>query len=84
MASETNADVVVVGTGIVGCLIAQQMLDAGMVAAGMPSDCIEVLDRFRDVGVDQVIMHMQMGGVPHADIAASIEALGKEVLPRYQ
>jgi alkanesulfonate monooxygenase SsuD/methylene tetrahydromethanopterin reductase-like flavin-dependent oxidoreductase (luciferase family) len=64
--------------------VAQQMLDAGMVAAGTPRDCIEVLDRFRDVGVDQVIMHMQMGGVPHADIAASIEALGKEVLPRYQ
>jgi fructose 5-dehydrogenase cytochrome subunit len=30
MASDTNADVVVVGTGIVGCLIAQQMLDAGL------------------------------------------------------
>jgi alkanesulfonate monooxygenase SsuD/methylene tetrahydromethanopterin reductase-like flavin-dependent oxidoreductase (luciferase family) len=64
--------------------VAKQMLDAGMVAAGTPSDCMEVLDRFRDVGVDQVIMHMQMGGVPHADIVASIEALGKEVLPRYQ
>ena len=40
------------------------MLDAGMVVAGTPKDCIEVLDRFRDVGVDQVIIHMQMGGVP--------------------
>ena len=30
MASDDSADVVVVGTGVVGCLIAQQALDAGL------------------------------------------------------
>jgi choline dehydrogenase-like flavoprotein len=29
MASDDSADVIVVGTGIVGCLIAEQLLDAG-------------------------------------------------------
>ena len=30
MASDYSADVVVVGTGVVGCLIAQQALEAGL------------------------------------------------------
>jgi choline dehydrogenase-like flavoprotein len=30
MTSKTGADVVIAGTGIVGCLIAEQMLDAGL------------------------------------------------------
>jgi hypothetical protein len=41
-------------------------------------------DAFRDVGVDQVIVHMQMGGVPHADIVESIEAFGELAIPRYE
>jgi hypothetical protein len=32
--------------------------------------------------VDQVIVHMQMGGVPHKDIMKSIELMGTEVLPK--
>ena len=62
--------------------VARGMLDAGMVAAGTPDDVLEVLTRFQGVGVDQVIMHMQMGGVPHADIVRSLEVLGTEVLPK--
>jgi alkanesulfonate monooxygenase SsuD/methylene tetrahydromethanopterin reductase-like flavin-dependent oxidoreductase (luciferase family) len=62
--------------------VAKGMLDAGMVAAGLPEDVLEVLTRFKDVGIDQVIVHMQMGGVPHAEIMRSIEILGSEVFPR--
>jgi hypothetical protein len=53
-----------------------------MVAAGTPDDVLEVLSRFQGVGIDQVIMHMQMGGVPHDDIMRSIEVLGSDVLPK--
>ena len=62
--------------------VAQGLLDSGMVAAGTPDDVLEVLQRFKDVGVDQVIVHMQMGGVPHDDIMKTIEIMGKEVLPK--
>lgn len=62
--------------------VAAGMLEAGMVAAGTPDDVLEVLSRFQGVGVDQVIMHMQMGGVPHADIMRSLDVLGTEVLPK--
>jgi alkanesulfonate monooxygenase SsuD/methylene tetrahydromethanopterin reductase-like flavin-dependent oxidoreductase (luciferase family) len=61
--------------------VAVGMLERGTIAAGTPDDCLEVLSRFRGVGVDQVIIHQQMGGVPHADIVRSIEAFGTEVFP---
>jgi hypothetical protein len=63
---------------------ASGMLDAGFVVAGTAEDVIPVFDAFRDVGVDQVIVHMQMGGVPHSDIVESIEAFGALVIPRYE
>ena len=62
--------------------VARNMLEAGMVAAGTPDDVHEVLSRFQGVGVDQVIMHMQMGGVPHDDIMRSLRVLGTDVLPK--
>ena len=60
---------------------AQVLLDKGSVAAGNPDDCLRIFDRFRAVGVDQLIVHMQMGGVPHKDIMRSIQVLGEKVLP---
>ena len=63
--------------------VAEGLLDAGFVVAGTPDDVVPVLDTFREVGVDQVIFHMQMGGVPHDDIMRSIEVMGAEVIPRY-
>jgi hypothetical protein len=36
------------------------------------------------VGVDQIIIHMQMGGVPHADIAKSIDVFGSDAIPRFR
>jgi fructose 5-dehydrogenase large subunit len=53
MATETNADVVIVGTGIVGCLIAQQMLDSGlsvlMLEAGPRVDRWRIVENFRNL-----------------------------------
>ena len=53
MASDDSADVVVVGTGVVGCLIAQQALDAGlsvlMLEAGPRVDRWRVVENFRNL-----------------------------------
>jgi alkanesulfonate monooxygenase SsuD/methylene tetrahydromethanopterin reductase-like flavin-dependent oxidoreductase (luciferase family) len=64
--------------------VADSLLDEGFVMAGTPEDCAKVLDAFQEVGVDQVIIHMQMGNVPHDRIMESIELMGSEVLPRYK
>jgi alkanesulfonate monooxygenase SsuD/methylene tetrahydromethanopterin reductase-like flavin-dependent oxidoreductase (luciferase family) len=61
--------------------VARGLLESGMVAAGTPEDVLEIFQRFKDVGVDQIIVHMQMGGVPHQEIMKTIELLGNEVLP---
>jgi alkanesulfonate monooxygenase SsuD/methylene tetrahydromethanopterin reductase-like flavin-dependent oxidoreductase (luciferase family) len=65
-------------------VVEQTMLEGGFVMAGNPDDCARVLDAFDKAGVDQVIVHMQMGNVPHHRIMESIELIGKELIPRYQ
>jgi alkanesulfonate monooxygenase SsuD/methylene tetrahydromethanopterin reductase-like flavin-dependent oxidoreductase (luciferase family) len=64
--------------------IEQFMVDEGFVMAGNPDDCAKVLDGFEASGVDQVIIHMQMGGMPHDRIMESIEIIGKELIPNYR
>ena len=65
-------------------LVADELLNSGFVMAGTPADCRPVLDAFQDVGVDQVIIHMQMGNVPHERIMESIELIGTELIPDYR
>src|SRR5580704_17759877 len=53
MVSKTGADVVIAGTGIVGCLIAEQMLDAGlsvsMLEAGPRIDRGRIIENYRNM-----------------------------------
>ena len=64
--------------------VADALLEGGFVMAGTPEDCLPVVDAFAEAGVDQLIIHMQMGGVPHERIMQSIEVLATEVFPRYR
>ena len=64
--------------------VAQQFLEHGFVMAGTPDDCAAVIQSFADVGIDQLIVHMQMGGMPHDLVMQSIELLGSEVLPKFR
>jgi alkanesulfonate monooxygenase SsuD/methylene tetrahydromethanopterin reductase-like flavin-dependent oxidoreductase (luciferase family) len=64
--------------------VAESLLEGGFVMAGTPDDCVATLDSFQQVGVDQVIIHMQMGNVPHDRIMESIEIMGKEIIPNYK
>jgi fructose 5-dehydrogenase large subunit len=53
MNSKSGADVVIAGTGIVGCLIAEQMLDAGlsvvMLEAGPDIDRGRIVENYRNM-----------------------------------
>ncbi len=64
--------------------VADGLLAAGFIMAGTPEDCIPVVQAFADAGVDQLIVHMQMGGVPNDRIMESIEAFGTEVMPKFR
>lgn len=64
--------------------VADELLRSGFVMAGTVDDCIPVVEAFQEAGVDQLIIHMQMGNVPHERIMESIETLGTEVIPKYK
>jgi fructose 5-dehydrogenase large subunit len=53
MTSETSAEVIIVGTGVVGAVIAEQLLDAGhsvlMIEAGPRVSREEIVESFRNV-----------------------------------
>lgn len=53
MASETGAEVVIVGTGVIGAVIAEQLLDEGhsvlMIEAGPRVSRAEIVENFRNV-----------------------------------
>jgi choline dehydrogenase-like flavoprotein len=61
MASDYRADVVIVGTGVVGCLMAQQALDAGlsvlMLEAGPRVDRWRIVENFRNLPPSLRLFH---------------------------
>lgn len=50
---------------------------------GDPSKAKETIDRFAACGVDELILVMQAGTIPHEIIMESIKTFGEEVIPQY-
>ena len=50
---------------------------------GDPACARETVQRFVDVGVDELIMVMQVGTQPHELIMESIKTFGEEVIPHF-
>jgi alkanesulfonate monooxygenase SsuD/methylene tetrahydromethanopterin reductase-like flavin-dependent oxidoreductase (luciferase family) len=50
---------------------------------GDPVHCREIVSRFRDAGVDEVICVMQAGTIPHEIVMQSIKTFGEEVMPHF-
>ena len=65
-------------------MVSQHFLDNGFVMAGTPDDCCQIVEAFAEAGVDQLIVHMQMGGIGHDRIAESIELFASEVMPNFR
>jgi alkanesulfonate monooxygenase SsuD/methylene tetrahydromethanopterin reductase-like flavin-dependent oxidoreductase (luciferase family) len=61
----------------------KQRLDAGLSLVGTPEHVADGVQRYADVGVDQLICIVQVGRVSHADICDSLRLFGKEVIPRF-
>lgn len=63
---------------------ARLMPDApAMNVVGDPSHCREIVSRFRDAGIDELILVMQAGTVPHEEIMRSIKTFGEKVMPHF-
>ena len=55
-----------------------------MVVGGNPDTCARVIQRWADVGLDQIVLMMQAGHTTHEQVMRSSELIGKEVIPRFQ
>jgi alkanesulfonate monooxygenase SsuD/methylene tetrahydromethanopterin reductase-like flavin-dependent oxidoreductase (luciferase family) len=68
--------------------LAVRLLEAGLGslrgAIGTPDQVTELLRRYQEAGVDQVIFVMQAGRNRHEHICESLELFGREVLPRFE
>ena len=55
----------------------------GALYVGDPETVAEKIIHLRkNVGVTRFFLHMPLGSMPHAEVMAAIELLGKEVAPR--
>jgi alkanesulfonate monooxygenase SsuD/methylene tetrahydromethanopterin reductase-like flavin-dependent oxidoreductase (luciferase family) len=48
---------------------------------GDPASCREMVSRFQKAGVDELILGMQVGTVPHELVMQSIRTFGEQVMP---
>jgi alkanesulfonate monooxygenase SsuD/methylene tetrahydromethanopterin reductase-like flavin-dependent oxidoreductase (luciferase family) len=69
---------------MLGADLADQGTDALRVAIGTPDQLRDLLRRYEEAGVDQVIFMQQAGRIRHEHIMESLELLGREVLPEFR
>lgn len=53
-----------------------------MIIIGTPDECLRKIQRYAEVGVDQVICYKQFGYLANEDIKRSMSLLGEHVIPR--
>lgn len=53
-----------------------------MIIIGTPDECLEKIQRYADVGVDQVICYKQFGYIANEDVKRSMTLLGEHVIPK--
>lgn len=75
---------VVTATGApLGMRLMQQGLGSLRGAIGTPGQVADLIQRYADAGVDQVIFVAQSGRNRHEDVCESLELFGSQVLPRF-
>jgi alkanesulfonate monooxygenase SsuD/methylene tetrahydromethanopterin reductase-like flavin-dependent oxidoreductase (luciferase family) len=62
----------------------QQRLDEGMSLLGTPDKVAAGVQKYADLGCDQVICIVQVGRITHDDICDSLRLFGKEVIPQFR
>ena len=63
---------------------AEDHLASGAFAMGNPDTIIEVMKKYQDAGVDQVLCFLQMGNLAHTRIMDSIKLMGRHVIPYFK
>jgi alkanesulfonate monooxygenase SsuD/methylene tetrahydromethanopterin reductase-like flavin-dependent oxidoreductase (luciferase family) len=61
----------------------EQLSAGGYVAIGDPDDCARSIERWVDIGVDQITFSPTTNTLPTDVVTASMELFGREVIPRF-
>ncbi|MGO9837129.1 MAG: LLM class flavin-dependent oxidoreductase [Polyangiaceae bacterium] len=54
-----------------------------MNVVGDPSHCREIVTRFKDAGIDELVLVMQAGTIPHDRVMNSVRTFGEKVMPHF-
>ena len=62
---------------------ADALIDGGSFCAGDPDACARTVERYAQLGIDQLMPIFQAGRTPHEEIMTSIRLFGEQVIPRF-
>ena len=60
----------------------EQVLD-GRFIIGSPDECAAEIEKYRDLGIEELVLRCQWPGMPNEDSLRAVELFGQEVLPRF-
>ncbi|MDZ7733316.1 MAG: hypothetical protein U5R31_09550 [Acidimicrobiia bacterium] len=61
----------------------KKAVELGVAAIGDPDDCIAAVQKWADIGVDQLTFSPTTNDLPEEVVLESMELLGKEVIPHF-
>ena len=56
----------------------------GRFILGSPEECIEEIEKYRALGIDELVLRCQWPGMPNKDSLRALELFGDKVLPHYR
>ena len=67
-----------------GQVTPESLLESGMYCVGNPDSCIEFIEKFEALGVDEYVLTLQVGSVAHQEVMNTLRLFGKYVIPHFQ
>ena len=58
--------------------------DGGRFCIGNPDDCIQYIEAYEQMGVDEIMPLFQVGPVTHEEVMESLRLFGKYIIPHFQ
>jgi alkanesulfonate monooxygenase SsuD/methylene tetrahydromethanopterin reductase-like flavin-dependent oxidoreductase (luciferase family) len=62
----------------------RELVDARRFCMGDPEDCIEFIEQFAAIGVEELMFNFQLGPVQHQEVMNSIRLFGEQVIPFFR
>jgi alkanesulfonate monooxygenase SsuD/methylene tetrahydromethanopterin reductase-like flavin-dependent oxidoreductase (luciferase family) len=61
-----------------------ELIDDALVVGGNPDTCARVIERWAEIGLDQMVLLMKAGHTTHDQVMRSLDLFGEKVLPRFR